>query len=160
VAKRRRDPFREHFISLGFHFNWTNARIERELELLMGRSRYEQYLDLCDAVHAGRVPISCLYEFPTTMREANLLMSGQAAIVLSAARWLADRVSPRLAQSANVIELGCWTGALSSWLAKAHPRSGFVGVDRAKNVISFADANLALGNLRFIVCDYLRQGPR
>jgi hypothetical protein len=159
VAKRQRDPLRDHFISLGFHFNWTYARIERELELLMGSSRYERYLDLCDARQAGRLSVSCLYEFPATMREANVLMSHQAAIVLSTARWLVDRVSPRLAQGANVIELGCWTGALSSWLAKAHPGSQFVGVDRARNVIDFAGVNLTLANLRFVICDYSQPPP-
>lgn len=62
----------------------------------------------------------------------------------------------RLADSQDVLELGCGWGSLSLWLARRFPHSRITGVSHSRTQKTYIDGEaerLGLKNLRIITCD-------
>jgi SAM-dependent methyltransferase len=72
---------------------------------------------------------------------------------------LVDGLADRLAAGVRVADVGCGTGHAINVLARAHPRSVFVGYDIASDAIEKAHAEAAgwgLSNASFEVCEATR----
>jgi SAM-dependent methyltransferase len=145
---------RRRFESAGYRFGLAPARLNKELLREMGRTRYEEYLDAADAVQLNGEPIRMLYDQARSIDEANLLMSFQADVALQTAEALLNVVEVGLRPGDSVLELGCWTGVLSSHIAERHPEVSVVGVDALPNVIEMARGAHHRPNLQFVTWDY------
>ena len=107
--------------------------------------------------HGGGVPYSSFTRFPEVMREN------------SAPRFdtvLVDRVLPmitglptRLEQGIDVLDVGCGCGRATNVMARAYPKSRFIGYDFLESQIATADSEARdwrLDNVRFELRDIAR----
>jgi SAM-dependent methyltransferase len=157
LAEPKKIDLDAHLKRLHFKPRYSQWQIEDRLRQLMGPKRYKNYLDTSDEVHAGRLPISATYANVTTLKEANMLMSHQAGAMIVAFTAVADAVEKRLVSGARAVDLGCWTGALASWIGSQHPDVSVVGVDSLVAVICMAQGIALPRNVTFAVWDYARE---
>ncbi len=134
------------------------TKVHVALARLLGKDRYEQHLDRADAMIAGMIPISEVYSGMQSMQEANVLMSFQGHHVLEVNFGLLEHIADHLATAIEVVELGCWTGAISAYVAEMYPGTRFTGVDAQANAIEFARNKWQRSNLHFSVWNYAETG--
>jgi hypothetical protein len=145
--------FKQHLI--GQHMMFTGPTlIEERLRKLMGKTRYEAYLDVCDNFHDGFVSVDALYREVESLEEANALMSHQAPATLAVGAALYNASGPYLFSAARVCELGCYTGGFTSWFAKRHPECTIVGIDRQLHLLDIASRSSNLPNRTYRLWDY------
>src|SRR5439155_8367256 len=112
-----------------------------------------------DDLRTNGRPISLVYELFESPDEANLVMSHQSQLTLEIALWFLDRLERLSRPDFTIVDLGCWTGALTRVIAKAFPTCRVIGVDRVSSVVEFAsDACRGIPNLEFRVWDYTDSG--
>ena len=149
----------KHLTGLGYEFNVPRGVILEKLRRRMGEGRFER-------VFAGVVPgasTSRKEEFYNEFQdvvEGNLMRSLNPGAALEAAYSLYRACAPRLIPGCRVIELGCWTGGLASFIAARHPGCSVTGVDLARNVIAACESHYDLPNLRFRRWNYKFHGPQ
>lgn len=134
--------FRKQFVSFlrrdGFSVTGKHQVIERQLAKLMGSERYENYLDTGDALRAGTVTVSDLYQTMVTKEEFHLLFSYQVDVMIEVGAWLSGKVLGLETSAARISELGCGTGSLARWLADQLPSSEVIGIDRDAKMLAVA----------------------
>ena len=158
-VKQLRDQFRSHLAGLGFHFGTSTASAVRRLAKALGPRRYQEYQRLAQEIStADDEAQNRLWDFARGVKEANLIRSIDGEATLATSLWLYRQCLPVLAPGMRVLELGCLTGGLASFIAANHPGCEVVGVDRLRRVIDADDAHYSLPNLRFQCWDY-RQSP-
>jgi hypothetical protein len=147
------NDFKKHLI--GQHMMFTGPTlIEERLRKLMGKTRYEGYLDACDKFHEGFVSVDALYHEVESLEEANALISHQAPATLAVGAALYDASGPHLFSAARVCDLGCYTGGFTSWFAKRHPECRIVGIDRELHLLDIASRACNLPNHTYRLWDY------
>ena len=151
-VKKRLSSF---LTSAGYLLDSPPADVHRRLAAAMGRARHKEFLDTADAAISGAIPRASLYAAPQSMEEANLLLSFQGALVRGVNCQLFKRLVD-IERKTHVIELGCWTGVFTAFMATEFPSVQFTGVDGADNAVRFARAGWALPNLTFETWDYSR----
>ena len=77
------------------------------------------------------------------LREANLLRCLSPNVTLDTSYYLYEKALPHLRAGNRIIELACWTGGLSSFIAENHPECMVVGVDRVRRVVELDRATTA-----------------
>jgi SAM-dependent methyltransferase len=110
-------------------------------------------------VNAGRLPKQAQYQLLETPAEANTLVSLQSKVFLDVSAILYQAVSPHIRPGTRVADLGCFTGALVSWVAENHPDCAVVGVDSNRKAIQFARELAKQPNATFAEWDYAQAGP-
>src|SRR5688572_28132845 len=107
---------RRHLAERGLLFGASPNALERRLRRAMGAARYADYLEVAEAYREGHAAARDLYAACSSAAEAAIFQSEQAATLLIAGAWLADRVALRAGAGSRITELGCWAGELSSFL--------------------------------------------
>jgi len=141
----------------GFTFGQPDARIQKKLQRLMGSDRYERYLDAADARIAGHGDAHDHYSGVKTVAEANCLMSFQSTLMLQSHRCLLRLCQSHCRAGNTIVELGCWTGTFSSWMATRYPNATMIGIDRLDALIEAATDNGVPPNCTLIAADYSRR---
>ena len=150
--------FAEHLTSLGYELNVPREVILVKLRRKMGEARF-------DRVFAGAVAGSStarkeeLYSQSEDIEEANLMRSLEPRGTLDTSVSLYRQCSRHLIPGARVIDLGCRTGGLASFIATRHPGCSVVGVDLARNVIAACASYYRLPNLEFRPWNYKYRPP-
>ena len=88
------------------------------------------------------------------VEEANLLMSLQGRVAVEVNVHLADHCLRHAARDGRVLDVGCWSGGLSTFLAAERPDLNVVGADRLHHLVTSTSARHALPNLSFVTWDY------
>jgi hypothetical protein len=147
------DQLKEHFIELGYRFDWGKPRIHKELRRLMGREQHEYLLDQLDLVGTGLQVVSP-YAIPRTYKEAALLFSFDGIVAPATSAKMLEVLKPYLVSGMKVADMGCGIGALVSWMALRYSDIYFQGIDAAENLISAASSRFKYPNLNFSIANY------
>lgn len=151
--------FRQHLSRIGFLMDQPAQLVMQEFVRHMGPQRYSQYQQIMGAAHQGEEGQNRLYDFMQDLREANLLRCLSPDVTLDTSYYLYEKVLPLVTPGKRVIELACWTGGLSSFIAENHPDCTVTGVDRAKRIVELNRLHYSLANLDFQVWDYRHGKP-
>ncbi len=152
--------FAQHLARLGFEVDAPPEVVRQKMIECLGAERARDFDTVCSSgSHPTADGQNAIYEFVRTMREANLLRSIDTAVTLDISYFLYEKVKAYLHPSTTVMELGCWTGALASFIAERHALARVVGVDRAAQVIELNRQAYALPNLAFHTWDYRTNKP-
>lgn len=153
-ATNTKDAFRRHLSEVGFLMDQPPPVVMQELARHMGLQRFAECRQIMAGAPPGEELQSRLYDFMRDLREANLLRSLSPDVTLDTSYYLYEKAVPLLTPGKRVLELGCWTGGLVSFIAGNHPDCVVVGVDRARRILELNRAHYKLPNLRFELWDY------
>jgi len=150
--------FGRHLSHIGFELGKPREAVLQELRTLMGHDRHREFTRLSKE-NAGEEGQNRVYDFMQDMREANVFRSACLDATLDTSYYLYENGQRLLSAGKRIIELGCWTGGLASFIAEHHPDCTVVGVDRAKRIIEVDQGFYDLPNLAFMVWDYRKAKP-
>jgi hypothetical protein len=145
---------RRHLQEFGLKFGLSAQNIDKRLERLVGRQRFQDYVAVLDHSRAAKRPISDVYGLFETLEEANLVMSHQADLILQIAHWLLTQLKRVAQPGRTIVDLGSWTGILTRLLAVTFPDCRVIGIDRVAPVVALASAAYGAPNLQFLNWDY------
>lgn len=151
--------FHQHLSRIGFATDRPPDWVRQEFIRHMGPQRYSEYRQLAATVRQRRGDTNQIYDFMQDLREANLLRCLSPDVTLDTSYYLYEKCLPYLASGKRVVELGCWTGGLSSFVAENHPDCPVVGVDRASRIVELDRLHYRLPNLEFMIWDYCHTKP-
>ena len=152
-----KDAFRRHLTSLGYELDEPRHVILEKLRGQMGDERYHQANAMAERPPTASTQEGA-YKLYRDLPEANLFRSLDAAAVVEANSALYEHAFADFFSGVRVLELGCWTGALASFIAKRHPACHVDGVDAEQPIVDAANAYYGLPNLRFHRWNYFRGG--
>lgn len=151
---------RQHLSHLGFVFGAPPEVVVERLNQQIGPERADQYKDLLSSKDlTGEDRENAIYDFFEGLQEANLLRSVNTDVTLDTSYFLYEKAIPLLTRGAQVLELGCWTGGLVSFIAEQHPECRVTGVDRATKIIKICRTLYRVRNLSFCHWDYRYAKP-
>ena len=151
---------RQHLLHLGFLFGVPREVVDERLNQHLGPERASQYAALLsNTALTGEDRENAIYDFFDGLREANLLRSLSTDVTLDTSYFLYEKAVSHFAPGARVLELGCWTGGLASFIAEQHSECLVTGVDRAAKVINICNTLYRVGNLSFSQWDYRYRKP-
>ena len=140
--------FTKHLVGAGVDLRTPREVIRQKLRDRMGEHRYILLETLMnDTSSASKQEEG--YAVCQDITEGNLLWSLDRTATIEAPYHLYRRCVPLFVPGIRVIELGCWTGGLASFIASRHPQCAVVGVDSAPNIIAACSAHYRLPNLGF-----------
>ncbi|MHB1035102.1 MAG: class I SAM-dependent methyltransferase [Pirellulales bacterium] len=152
--------FRQHLTHIGFVVDRPPQLVMQDLVRHMGPQRHAQYQQILAATRKGGDEAqNRIYDFMQDLREANLLRCLSPDVTLDTSYYLYERSLQHLKPGTRIIELACWTGGLSSFIAENHPDCAVVGVDRVPRVLELNRAHYRLPNLDFALWDYRYARP-
>ena len=148
-----RSQLAQHLASIGYELGAPRDAILNKLRQRMGEERYLQFEKVWKA---ARTPTNQaeLYGSFQDLIEGNLLRSLDPGATLEVANQLYRAGTSDFKPNARVIELGCWTGGLASFIASRHPQCAVVGVDAARKVVDACNAHYQTSNLKFVRWNY------
>jgi SAM-dependent methyltransferase len=138
--------FARHLASIGFEFDTPRNVVLEKLRKRMGEQRFKEF----QSRHSYST--SSQEEFYSQFQdiiEGNLMRSMDTCATLDASFSLYQQCVSRLESGMRLIELGCWTGGLASFIAGRHPGCSVVGVDLSHEVIKACCDFYRLPNLGF-----------
>ena len=147
----------EHLRSLGFAVGADAVRVGDTLRRYVGEERYLDFLNRLDApMHERAARVAT---FARDIVEANLIRSIDLDVTLEASHEVYRAALPHMTAGATLIELGCWTGGLSSFIAARHDEVSVIGVDYASHILQIARDRFSARNLSFADWDYREAKP-
>lgn len=145
--------FAEHLAGIGFEFGVERPVVTEKLRQRMGDARFNEWLGV-----VSRAPTASsqeeAYKLFHDIVEGNLMRSLDPGVTLDASFHIYSQCVSHLRDGVRVIELGCWTGGLASFIAARHPNCTIVGVDAAQKVVDACNAHYRLPNLVFKKWNY------
>ncbi|HWB84408.1 MAG TPA: hypothetical protein VG675_09735 [Bryobacteraceae bacterium] len=151
---------RQHLIHLGYAFGARPEVVTEKLNAHMGPERAKQFSELLtDTTLTGEARENAIYDFFDDLTEANLLRSFSTDVTLDTCYFLYEKAQAYLAPGTRILELACWTGGFSSFLAEQHPDCTVRGVDRVSKVIDICRTLYRCPNLAFAEWDYRNAKP-
>ena len=151
---------RQHLLHLGFVFGAAQDVVTERLNSHLGPERAKAYADLlADTSLTGNNRENTIYDFFDDLTSANLLRSLSTDVTLDTCHFLYKKASTRFVPGARILELACWTGGFSSFIAEHHPDCTVTGVDRASKIVGICQRLYSAPNLTFAPWDYCRKKP-
>ena len=141
-----KSEFARHLARLGFEFNAPREVIFDKLRKRMGEQRFKEFQTRHGHSASSQEEFYGLFQ---DIIEGNLMRSMDNCATLDASFSLYQQCAGRLETGMRVIELGCWTGGLASFIATRHPGCSVVGVDFSHDVIKACSDFYRLPNLAF-----------
>lgn len=138
--------FAEHLQSIGYEIGTPHNVILEKLRKRMGEQRFKEF-----QTRHGHSAFSQeeFYQLFQDIIEGNLMRSLDGCATLDASFSLYQRCTAKLDRGTRVLELGCWTGGLASFIATRHPQCSVVGADFAHEVVQACRDHYRLPNLSF-----------
>jgi len=150
--------FETHLTSIGFELNAPREVILGKLKARMGEKRFAEMVATIQASHSASNQ-EHIYTLFQDLIEGNLMRSLDPGATLEASFHLYRQGLRHMISGVRVIELGCWTGGLASFIAAKHPRCAVVGVDFEQKIVDACTNFYRLPNLSFIRWNYRRAKP-
>lgn len=149
---------RQHLLHLGFAFGAPREVVAERLNRHFGPEKAKAYADLlADSTLTGNDRENAIYDFFDDLTAANLLRSLSTDVTLDTCHFLYEKAAAHFTAGARVLELACWTGGFSSFIAEHHPDCSVTGIDRASKIISICNQLYRSPNLHFVRWDYSRR---
>ena len=145
--------FAEHLASIGFELETPPDVIMKKLRQRMGEARFKEIFGDGSGGHSAQAHEQFYAKF-TDLVEGNLMRSLDPGATLESSFQLYQCSARQLRPGAKVIELGCWTGGLASFIAKQHPQCAVVGVDLGRHIVEACTEFYNLPNLTFVHWNY------
>lgn len=152
------DDFSRHLTRLGFEIGATREWVQQKLRRLLSEERHAALMKIINGPRGGQNE-DAVYDFAQDVVEANLLRSMDPDVTLATSLELYKRCVPLIRPGCRIIELGCWTGALASFIASRHPQCIVEGVDRAARIIELDRKHYSHPNLAFQTWNYRQEKP-
>lgn len=153
-----KDAFARHLASIGFELNAPHDAILNKLRQRMGEARFKEIFD-GKSGHSAQAHEEFYTKF-NDLIEANLMRSLDPGATFESSFNLYQRAAARMIPGARVIELGCWTGGLASFVASRHPQCSVTGVDLSQKIVDEANRFYKLPNLKFQRWNYRWAKPQ
>jgi hypothetical protein len=148
------NELRTYFQGEGFISDtFPHKKLRKKLRSVLGPKRHDQQMDISEAISKGIATSQELYELMTGPLEAHLLMSFQLEHMVSNYSEIYRLMTPEIVDGCEIIELGCYTGSFSRWLASKHPEISVVGIDRVSWLPKCNKSEDPI-NLKLINCGY------
>lgn len=154
-----KEDFCRHLSRLGFEIGAPREWVEQKFRRQVGEERYANLVALSEAADDPDLQNRAYEEFSRDTVEANLFRSRDPDVTVETSYHLYRQCLSLLSPGKRVLELACWTGGLSSFIALNHPRVEVAGVDRVERVIGLNRAQHQLSNLTFQKWDYRHDKP-
>lgn len=154
-----RQQFRAHLESIGFEFHGNPEIIHQKLRQRMGEQRYSEFVKAAGGPRSAHKQEE-LYHYFQDIVEGNLMRSMDKSATLDASFSLYEQCHTRLWDDMRVLELGCWTGGLASFIATRHLTCSVVGVDFEPKIVNDCKAHYQLPNLSFQHWNYRWAKPQ
>ena len=148
------EALRTHLEGQGYVFDLDGRGLDEKLRRLLGRDRWAAHRAAVTRYEEGWAGIADVYQSVRTVEEANLLMSRQGGVVLAVNAHVADQCLRQAPKRANILDAGCWTGGLATFLAAQRPDLRVVGADRLGPLVAAATARRTSPSLSFVSWDY------
>lgn len=152
------DLVRDHLTRLGFEFGVPQAWVSQKLRHMLGAQRFAEFDRAVSDPDLMRREFG-VPEFGKTMQEANLIRSHSTDVTLVTTHVLYSIAREHFRSGIHILELGCYTAPLASFIAAQHPECKVTGVDRVKKLIALNRAHFKLPNLAFHMWDYSQRKP-
>lgn len=123
---------------------------------LIGEKRYHKFCHVMKAVRKRRRPLLDAYKMFKTVREAQVLMSAQADVVVGVNTAVAQAGALLTGRFARVAEVGCHAGGVLRFFANRMPETSFVGFDRLPELLANAQ-QICPGNVTLVSWNYQAQ---
>lgn len=156
--KDTKEDFCRHLCRLGFEIGASREWVQQKFRRHIGDERFAAFERIAQGLRGGTND-DPLYDFVQDNIEANLLRSIDPDVTVDTSYHLYQWCRPLLKAGTRVLELACWTGGLTSFIAVNHPQSQVAGVDRVERVIGLNRAQHQLPNLTFQSWDYRHEKP-
>ncbi len=151
---------RQHLLHLGFVFGAPREIVTERLNRYLGPEKAKAYADLlADTRLTGNDRGNAVYDFFDDLTSANLLRSLSTVVTLDTCHFVYEKASARFTTGARILELACWTGGFSSFIAEHRPDCAVTEVDRASRMIGICKQLYCAANLTFVQWDYCRKKP-
>lgn len=148
-----RSLFAQHLASIGFEYGSPREVIMGKLRQRMGEERFKELQVVLNRPRTATNQEQIYTQFQDII-EGNLLRSLDPGATLDASYHLYRSAMTRFCSGNRIIELGCWTGGLASFIASRHPNCTVVGVDGEQKIIDDCTAHYRLPNLSFKKWNY------
>lgn len=145
------DTMQSFFAEQGVLFDAKPKEIERALEGVMGKDRYQRY-----RLVRAEGPQHRLYAELDTLHEASIFVRRQAETLLRVSERIYKSVEPLLKSGVRVLDLGSFTGAFAAWVASQHAGCTVGGVDSNAKAVKFAGDGCKLANASFVEWNYAK----
>ncbi len=153
-----KEDFCRHLATLGIEVGVPRDVVKEKFRRLLGVERFAEFERIKDARRDGEGHDQ-MYDFVRDTVEANLLRSLDGDVTVDTSYHLYHLCRQLFVPGKRVLELGCWTGGLTSFVAAQYPQCHVAGVDRVAKVIESSRATHKLPNLEFHVWDYRHTKP-
>lgn len=153
-----KEDFTRHLSRLGFELEVPREWIQKKFRRHVGEVRFAELKSFWNEP-PNRERSHRIYDSIRDFTEANLFRSLDPDVTAEASYHLYQKCRPLLTPGKRLIELGCWTGGLASFIAENHPQVQVLGVDRATRIIEINRAQYKLPNLQFEAWDYHNPKP-
>ena len=151
---------RQHLLHLGFVFGAPREIVTERLNRHLGPEKAKAYAHLLsDTRLTSSDRENAVYDFFEDLTGANLLRSLSTDVTLDTCHFLYEKAAAHFTPGARILELACWTGGFSSFIAEHHPDCSVTGVDRASKIIDICKQLYRAPNLTFAQWDYCRRKP-
>lgn len=162
TPNQKNDPNLEavagHLARLGFEFGVPEAWVMQKLRHVLGPERFREFDRTISEPDLVRRE-TAVPEFAQTFQEANLIRSHSTDVTLVTTHVLYQTIRARLTRGMHVLELGCYTAPLASYIAQQHPDCKVTAVDRVERLIALNRGYYRLPNLSFHAWDYSLRKP-
>ncbi len=141
-----KSEFAKHLAGIGFELSATREVILEKLRKRMGEERFKKFQSRQSHSAASQEEFYSLFQ---DIVEGNLMRSLDTGATLDASLSLYQRCAPRIESGMRIMELGCWTGGLASFIATRHPNCSVAGVDLSHDVVKACREFYSRPNLGF-----------
>ena len=139
----------------GLRFNLTEKRTWHYIIEKFGEVRAKKLSQIFDETYISESEskdVSKKYKFCSSFEEATTLMYFQSDWFLKNSNIIQKDIL--MTKPKQILELGCYTGIFSNYLATIMENSNITGVDIEENLIKFGQKKFINENLRLICLDY------
>jgi SAM-dependent methyltransferase len=147
-----KEDFRRHLVSIGYEPDASQEVIYRRLREHVGEKRFAEIFQ--DKGARSAQSHEEFYSNFEDLIEGNLMRSLDPSVTLDASFELYGRSRSYIGDKTRVVELGCWTGGLASFIAIKHPKCHVTGVDAARNIVDACKRHYHVPNLDFEIWNY------
>lgn len=140
--------------SRGIKFGKSVRSLDLAFLRTFSEERQEDVQDLWERLHMQLATVQELYALPDTREQMSLLLSHDAPRMVASLGWFESVVAKIEAKS--LIEFGCGSGYLLSYLRHAFPTLDLTGVERQSNLAKLIDPD---DNLNVCEGDYREIQP-
>jgi len=153
---------KKYLNSHGLRFNLNEKRIWKFVEEVFGEKKAIKLSDIMDERYkksetpyshrSGNYNTDGLYKFCNNFEEATTLMHFQSDWFLKNSEVILEeiiKIKPK-----KLLELGCYTGIFSNYIAEQFSEMMVTGIDRENNLIQYGKTKFNSNNLKLLNLDY------